>query len=57
VPDKENAKHFTGTKNVLEQKPTKALAPTGFLWKPSRRMAAQQLLFIMRHILFLIIYK
>jgi len=23
-------------KNVLEQKPTKALAPTGFLWKPSR---------------------
>jgi len=25
-------------KNVLEQKPTKALAPTGFLWKPSRRI-------------------
>jgi hypothetical protein len=37
VPDKENAKHFTGTKKCGGRKLHKGQSPTVIFWNPSRR--------------------
>jgi hypothetical protein len=36
-PGKAKPKVLQGCKNVVEQKSTKGVSPTGFLWNPKRR--------------------